>query len=275
MLWNRRKRWWWTAAGAGLLISTLAIWFFNRARIPEVPIGVEHAVIIRYSGPELALKPYRRGVAVNLRLERVRQKGNARVYDFRYIVNRSGLFDITSYLTSADGQALPNLPSFQVRGATRLSQTMERRIRETEDLGIAIPHAYYEAMAAAILLWIAGFFLLVFWRRRRPAPAPAAAPPTLAAMFDALLERLRAGTLDAAGKAQLEKVMFRSWREQLAPDEGEMLAVVRQVEASAPAGAVYRVLEEWLHNPAAAMPASEVATALARHRVQSPLKEGS
>lgn len=259
---NKRKRWRWGVAGAGLLLTGALIWFFCRARIPEVPLGVEHAVVIAYKGPELTIKPYRRGVDVNLRLERTLQKGDTRVYDFRYIINRPGLVDISTYLTAADGQALPDLPSFRVRGVTRLSKTMERRIREVENIGIRIRHGYYAFMGSAILLWIIGFFLLIFWRPRRKAVVSAAAPVPLTAMLQALLERLRSGPLDAEGKAQLERVMFHCWQGQLAPAETDMLAVVRQVEASAAGGAAYRMLEEWIHNPVAATPDAEVIAAL-------------
>ncbi|MEI8243028.1 MAG: hypothetical protein WCI17_07155 [bacterium] len=256
-------------AVAGLAILALLLWLLRRERIPEVPLGVEHAVVIRYRGPELVLKPFRRGVDVNLRLERAAQQGDARVYDFRYIVNQPGLFDISTYLAAADGRPLPDLPSFQVRGVTRLSRAMERRIREVEEVGISIPHLYYEFMAAAILAWIAGFFLLVFWGRRRAVIAPAAAPVSLASVLRELLERLRAGTLDAAGKAQLETVMFRCWREQLGLTAVELLAGLRQIEAGERSGETYRMLEEWLHSPASQTPDAEVIARLAPYGVES------
>ena len=266
---TRRKRWPWWAAAAGLALLALLVWLLFRERIPEVPLGVEHAVVIRYRGPELVLKPFRRGVDVNLRLERAAQQGDARVYDFRYIVNRPGLFDISTYLASADGRPLPDLPSFQVRGVTRLSKTLERRIREVEDVGIEIPHRYYEFMAAALLLWVAGFFVLVFWGRRRLPSVPAAAAVSLATVLRELLARLRAGTLDASGKAQLETVMFRCWREEMGLTAVDLLASLRQVEASERAGTTYRLLEEWLHNPAARTSDAEVLDRLAPYGAES------
>lgn len=260
---SRAKRWGWAAAIAGLAFLALVLWLLRRERIPEVPLGVEHAVVIRYRGPELVLKPFRRGVDVNLRLERTAQQGDARIYDIRYIVNQPGLFDISTYLASADGSPLPDLPSFQVRGVTRLSMALDRRIREVEEVGISFPHRYYEFLAAAIALWIAGFFLLVFWGWRRKTVAPVAAPASPAAVLRALLERLRAGTLDAAGKAQLETLMFRCWREQLGLTAVDLREGLRQVEAGERSGATYRMLEEWLHSPASKTPDAAVIEQLA------------
>ena len=261
------KRWLWLLAGIGLLIIGLVIWRNCRDGITEVPLGVEHAVVIAYNGPELVIKPYRRGVDVNLRLERTVQKGDVRVYDFRYIINRPVLVDISTFLTAADGLTPPNLPSFQVRGVSRLSKTMERRIREIERMGVRIPHGYYVYMGSAILLWIVCFFLLVFWRPRHPVVVQAA-PVSLAMVLRALLERLRAGTLDAAGKARLESIMFHCWQAQWVPAETDMLAVLRQVEVHATGGADYRMLEEWLHNPAANTPDATVVAALTPYSVE-------
>lgn len=264
-------RWLWRVGVpvlAGLLLAGGVVWWRSRARIPEVPLGVEHAVAMTYKGPELAIKPFRRGVDVNLRLERVTQKGGVRVYDFRYIINRPGLVDIATYLTSVDGRDLPNLPAFQVRGVASLSQAADRRILETEKIGIEIGHGYYAYMGTAVLLWVAGLFLLVFWRPRRQSAAPALAPAPLTAQLRELLDRLRAGTLDAAGKARLERVMFHSWQKQLAPAETGMLAVVRQVEVSPAGGPVYRMLEEWIHKPGATASDADVLAALAPYSVE-------
>lgn len=267
---TKPRRWPWWAASLVLLVALpvgLTVWYRCRDRIPEVPLGVEHAVAMTCKGPELVIKPYRRGVDVNLRLERVIRKGDTRVYDFRYMINRPGLVDISAYLTSADGQTPPALPSFRVRGVARLSQEVEKRILETEDIGIDIPHGYYAFMGTAVFLWVAGLLLLVFWRPRRKAAVPVAVPVPLTALLGELLDRLRAGTLDAAGRARMENVMFHSWQARRVPAEPDMRMVLRQVENSGSDGAAYRMLEDWLHNPAAKTSDTEMLKALAPYGV--------
>src|SRR3954468_8789521 len=87
-------------------LGSLAFWW-RPAKKPEdvlnVPLGVEQAAIVTYSGPVLAVAPYKWGVAVNVRIAEVRERDDARIYDVRYIVNRAGTFDLKDYLTSADG----------------------------------------------------------------------------------------------------------------------------------------------------------------------------
>ena len=56
----------------------------------NVPLGVEQAAIVTYSGPPIAVAPYKWGVAVNVRIASVTEQPGARIYDVRYIVNRAG-----------------------------------------------------------------------------------------------------------------------------------------------------------------------------------------
>ena len=63
---RRRKFLWLTAAIGG----GAAIWFFTRPDpdTMRVPLGVEQAAIVTYSGPNLTVAPYKWGVAVNVRI---------------------------------------------------------------------------------------------------------------------------------------------------------------------------------------------------------------
>src|SRR2546423_2899136 len=107
------------------IVVGLAIWFFTRPpKQPDslnVPLGVEQAAIVTYSGPPVAVTPYKWGVAVNVRIAKVSGQGGARIYDVRYIVNRAGTFDLKDYLTGEDGSALDGLPSFKFTGDPKLS----------------------------------------------------------------------------------------------------------------------------------------------------------
>ena len=126
----------WLLAG---IVVALGVWLFTRPqKQPDslnVPLGVEQAAIVTYSGPPIAVTPYKWGVAVNVRIARVSEQPGARIYDVRYIVNRAGHFRSEGLTSSAeDGSALEGLPSFQFHGDPKLSKQLDTRIQETEEV---------------------------------------------------------------------------------------------------------------------------------------------
>jgi hypothetical protein len=235
----------------------------------EVPLGVEHAVTVTYNGPELVVQPYRRGVAVNLRIVNVVQKGEFRTYDIRYIVNRAGEYDIMGYLAARDGSALENLPSFTVQGLDSLSETMDHRIREVEPMGIDIWHHYEELKTGAIVFWILWLLLLIFWPRRHPAAeeAPVVASRSFREMLRELLDQVKARTIDDEEKRQMEAMLFSWWRDRTMCD-GDMYQVIRQIDGDPDLGDAYRTLETWLHNPAGRVSGEDLVLALTPYTVR-------
>ncbi len=219
----------------------------------DVPLGVEQAVIIRYSGPRLKAQPYRRGASVNLRIAGEVQKGRVRVYDIRYVISLPGEFDLTKYLTSTDGHPIDDLPPFPVRGLTSLTKDIETRIQEIENIGIHIWHGYYESLAGLGVIWAAWLVGLIFIGRptRPPMPPPEPRQASLVEQIDGLLAALARGELTIAEKARLETLLLKRWREQLGLAEQRMSVSCRGIEASPELGQVYRVLQTWLHNPRA------------------------
>lgn len=219
----------------------------------DVPLGVEQAVIVRYSGPRLKAQPYRRGASVNLRIAAEAKKGRVRVYDIRYVISLPGEFDLTNYLTSTDGDPVDDLPPFPVRGLTSLTKDIETRIQEIENVGVHIGHWYYESLAGLGVLWVAWLAGLIFIGRpkRPPAPPPAARQPSLAEEIDRLLAAMAEGGLSVAEKARLEALLLKRWREQLGLSAQRMSVSCRSIEASGELGPVYGRLQAWLHNPRA------------------------
>ncbi len=103
--------------GLALSVVFTAVWRILREDDGlKVPLGVEQAAIITYGGPGLVVKPFRYGVAVNVRIAQVTEREGMKVYDVRYLVNREGEHDLTQYLMSDDGTVLTGLPSFKIRG---------------------------------------------------------------------------------------------------------------------------------------------------------------
>lgn len=231
----------------------------------EVPLGVEEAVIIRYAGPRLVARPYRRGASVTLRIanEAEAGAGAARVYDVRYIVNLPGDFELTDYLMSADGSSIDRLPRFPVRGLSSLSKDLETRIREIEDVGVHFGHWYHESLVGLGAFWVLWLLGLVFVGRPKRAAKPLAPPrtPSLDEEIAGCIDALVCGRLGVDGKARLELLLFRRWRDQLALGDCRMAASCRRIEQSEPAGDVYRTLETWLHDPSGRVGTNELLRA--------------
>ena len=127
----------------------------------NVPLGVEQAAIVTYSGPTVAVKPYKWGVAVNVRIAKVSEQPGARIYDVRYIVNRAGTFDLKDYLTAEDGSRLDGLPSFKFNGDPKLSKHLDARIQETEEISVDVGGHYYATLAALGVFWIVWLLLII------------------------------------------------------------------------------------------------------------------
>jgi hypothetical protein len=217
----------------------------------DVPLGVEEAVIIRYSGPRLVARPYRRGASVNLRIANETQQGNVRVYDVRYVVSLPGEFELTEYLTSADGRPTSDLPSFKVRGLTSLTKDIETRIQEIEEVGVHVWHWYYETLASLGVVWISWLMGLIFIGRpkRPPKITPPPPPPSVAERIARYLIALKERELTVDEKAELEVLLLEHWRDRLDLRDGRMAEACRQIQNSDDLGTPYEKLLAWLHVP--------------------------
>jgi hypothetical protein len=250
----------------GLAVIGGAWWWLHDDDNLKVPLGVEQAAIITYSGPGLIVKPFRYGVAVNVRIAQVTEQAGAKVYDVRYLVNREGEHDLIEYLMSDNGAALTGLPSFKVNGDPKLSKELEARVKETEEIGIEVRGHYQAILWGLFVFWILWLFALIFWRRpRRPVPVPVKPPLTIAEQLRVLLAELEQGGLTAEQKARLEMLLLRCWREGLvsadAPMTDALAAIARGDRTSEP---LVR-LQRWLHRPGSGVADTEIATIIRPH----------
>jgi len=254
-----RRRWtpW---AIVALLLLPVAWWLLREEDDHKVPLGVEQAAIITYSGPGLVVKPFRYGVAVNVRIAQVTDRAGAKVYDVRYLVNREGTHDLIEYLMTDNGAPLGGLPAFRVTGDPKLSKELEARVKETEDIGIEVRGHYQATLWALFVFWIAWLLALIFWRRpRKPVPAPVAPPPTLAEQLRLLLGELEQGGLTAERKARLEMLLLRCWREGVVPADAPMAEVLAAVARGERTGEALDRLQRWLHRPGSGVADAEIA----------------
>ena len=268
---SKRKRVWLVAAMCMLaLVAAFFFWPKKEVDSLNVPLGVEQAAIVTYSGPSIAVAPYKWGVAVNVRIAEVIERPEKRIYDLRYIVNRAGTFDLKEYLVADDGSRLDGLPAFKFTGDPKLSKNLDTRIQETEAIRVDVGGRYYEIMAALAVLWIAWLLLLIFYKRPRPPAEPEAAPPgpTLAEMLRAFLAQLEGGTLDAAAKAKMEMTLLQCWRNELALRDVPMSTVLGAIACSEKTGEPLRKLQHWLHHPASPVQSAEIAALLSSHAVE-------
>jgi len=251
---------------AGLTVIGGAWWWLHDDDNLKVPLGVEQAAIITYSGPGLIVKPFRYGVAVNVRIAQVTEQAGAKVYDVRYLVNREGEHDLIEYLMSDNGAVLTGLPSFKVNGDPKLSKELEARVKETEEIGIEVRGHYQAILWGLFVFWILWLFALIFWRRpKQPVPVPVKPPLTIAEQLRVLLAELEQGGLTAEQKARLEMLMLRCWREGLvsadAPMTDALAAIARGDRTSEP---LVR-LQRWLHRPGSGVADAEIATIIRPH----------
>ena len=264
--------------GAFYLLIALAVALalhFRSHKEPDtlnVPLGVEQAAIITYSGPLLTVAPYKWGVAVNVRIAQMVEHDGARVYDVRYIVNRAGAFDLKDYLVAANGGALAGLPSFKFVGDAKLSKNLDQRIQETEENRVDVGGYYYEKLAVLGVLWIVWLLLLIFYKRPRPTEDLDTAPvgPTLAERMRAFLAQLESGTLDATAKARLEMTMLQCWRHELALGNASMISLLDQIGRHETTREPLRKLQHWLYHPSSPVPNSEIVAIMSAHTRTTP-----
>ena len=251
----------------GLVVAVVAVWLFLQEDDSlKVPLGVEQAAIITYGGPTLVVKPFRYGVAVNVRIAQVTGQDGLNVYDVRYLVNREGEHDLTEYLMADDGAALSGLPSFKIQGDPKLSKELEARVKETEDIGIQVWGHYRATLWGLGVFWIGWLLLLIFWRRPKKPVAVIAQPPlTSAEQLRQLLAALEQGALTAEQKARLEMLLLRSWREGLVPAEAPMAEVLAAIARGERTGEALGRLQRWLHRPGSGVADTEIAGIIRQH----------
>jgi len=266
------RRWVPWAALAVLIALPLAWWLTRKDDLLNVPLGVEQAAIITYGGPELAVKPFKWGVAVNVRIAQVTGAPGGRVYDVRYLVNREGDYDLRDFLTSDSGAVPEGLPVFKFHGDPKMSKELEARIKETEQVGVQVGGRYYTKLTILGVVWLACLYPLIFWGRPKRVAPPAASPAlTEAEELHGLLAQLRAGALDAAGQARMEMILLRRWRAGLLRPDAPMSEVLAAVAQDGRTAEDLRRLHAWLYRRESAVTAEDIAALVAPH-AQEPTR---
>lgn len=247
------------------------------SREPKVTttIGMEGSYFLLRRGERLFAKPLpRAGETENVPrflvwiVERV-PDGEAERYELRFVGNEAGDYDLGEYLEDAEGRKARGLEPMPVRVNALLPERHDGSLRSPAPVELPVLGGYQT------LLWILGIawaLPVVWWlgrgliRRRPRQVAEGEVEPTLADQLRPLVERAIAHELDAAGQAQLERMLLAHWRDRLSLRGLPHLEALRRMKVDAEAGALLSGLERWLHQPPGASEAPRVDELLAPYR---------
>ena len=215
----------------------------------KVPVGIENAVVIRYDGPRLAVKPFKQGVSVDMRIASVVERDGVCTYDLRYILNEASNFDLRDFLESESGEDLVGLPPILVTGLSVGDVKIEDSLSAFDPVEIEIGHHYYEILTVMFVLWVAWLMLLVFYRRphQQRQIIENQARPTFAELLRPYREKIVVGELSAEERMELEQILFEYWSRMTSFAENNKFEVLRTIADSERYGADYDTLELWLH----------------------------
>ena len=110
---------------------------------------------------------------------------------------------------------------------------------------------YRVLLAVGAVVWVAGLFAILFWRRRdaEEEQHEDGRPRTLAERLRPMVELGLAGELPEHERAELERTLIAYWRRRLDlvhMDPGKAMAALREHDE---AGRLLVQLEHWLHRP--------------------------
>lgn len=221
-------------------------------------VGIEGRVLYRARGPRLMAREATRFAPVNVRIAAVTPDsadGTTVLYDLRFIGQREGRYDLRDALARVDGEALDDasFPPAPVAVTALLPPEHDGELIAMQDVSASPWGGYRAVMMGVVALWAS---VPIVWlvrrtiRRRGEARVEAAAPePTLADLLAPLVERARAGTLDTAGRAALERLVHAHWREALGLGAVPTREALARIRADAHAGQLIEAVERWLHAP--------------------------
>jgi len=232
------------------------------------PVGIAgRRMDVFLPGPELSVSPLQTGKdPLDLRILAVYPHGTAGFrYDLEYIGYVPGLLNLSSWLVPKDGAPTIALPPVAVDVTSVLPAGKPGSLEKPAFQPRGIGGGYTLVLLLLVSAWLAGGVALLaagLRALRRTAPESARLPRTPAEQLRPWIEHALRGELDASGKAELERRIMGFWRNQLdltALPPGEALQKIREDKE---AGQLLRLIENWLHNPAARISEAEVNHAL-------------
>ena len=216
-----------------------------------VTVGIEGRLDVLLPVAALKAKLPERQAPLTVRIAFSTPEGTSTRYSLRYIGLVPGRHDIRPFLTKEDGSPAEGLPPIEVEIRGILPEGQQGTILPIPTSSIPRLGGYFGILGAIGILWVA--VALVVFRRPavKPAPAPLAtnAAPSLPERLRPLVEKAASGNLDAAAKAELERMVIGHWRERLNLGSLPPFEALGKLKAHPQAGLLLRAMEDWLHRP--------------------------
>lgn len=232
-------------------------------------IGIEGEVGVALDRADYQTKPLDDRTPLILRIESVKPAADGGFrYDFHYLGFEPGAYRLADYLIHPDGSPATELGDLSVRVRAVLPPDHDGSLNAYVPQPFPWFGGYRMLLGGLALLWGLGLLgFMWFGRRKRSEVAVVAAPPppTYAERMLPFVEAAAAGTLDAAGQAELERLLTGYWRDRLALPDQRMAGALAALKRHPEAGRLLLALERWLHRPGGAS-AAEIRNLLEPYR---------
>lgn len=228
------------AQGEPLLDTSVGM----RGRIEELPLPGTRLRAVEVDDPQLA--------EMIVRIVDVFPHGSDFRYTFEVMPLVAGRLDLRKHLEREDGAGVEDLPELPILVRSLLPpgriQPNELDVEDPDRVG-----GYRTWQIVAGVFWLTGLLAILFVGRRRRSALSAAGTRrlSLAERLRPLVERAQAGSLDHAGRAELERLILAHWRRRRNLEEVKASEAIAALRRDPEAGALLLKLEEWLHSPAA------------------------
>ena len=201
-------------------------------------------------GSEIEAKPIedRKSPAV-VRVLATFRHGSGYRYDLEYYGLEPGQYDLRDFLQRKDRTSLESLSPILVEVTSRLPAG---QIAPSSLAPKKLPSVggYRLGMSLGIVAWL----LITLWlvlggHRRKSAQAHSARIPSLAEQMQPLVMEGMAGRLTPQGQAELERMLLGYWRKRLGLLNADPVAALTTLREHPEAGALLRLMEDWLYRP--------------------------
>jgi len=236
------------------LIPAIALTFAAAGLAADEPhaLGIEEGSRLVLERADYIPRPLDDRTPLIVRLGGVTPVDDGFAYRIHFLGFEPGEYRLADYLMLPDGSPAEELGGRTFHVGTILPADHDGSL--TPYLAGTVPWfgGYRAALVALGIVWVLGWVALAWFGRRRRAIGEiiaAPAPPTLAERLRPYVEAAAAGTLDARGQAELERLLTAYWRERLDLPERRMADELAALRGHPEAGELLRSLERWLHRP--------------------------
>lgn len=231
-------------------------------------VGMPTRIVdLRLPGSPLEVIPIERDAEMVVRiLQTIGDGPNQHRYELEYYCLEPGEYNLADYLQRKDGTSTDDLPEINVSVEAKLPagqvKPNELTAKPTPRVG-----GYTMWLLIGGLLWVCGFFAILFVGRGKLTPEQQAAKQmSLADRMRPLVEEAMSGELPGSKQAELERMLLTYWRGKLDLNKVDASQAITTLRNHETAGELLRQLEGWLHMPADRRTKVDVAELLKPYR---------